>query len=415
MKSANILNRKNSLMLTAFFSGIALSFTACDRSSPEPDPGPGPGTITPNTIEWCGHIDEPTVWSNHTDGVDYIITCQVDFRDNAELIIEPGTEIVFENNTGIYVGNGGAIIAKGTASLPIRFRGKNDELGSWKAIGITSDNPRNEFDHCIFENGGAGTFTGWAGVQPANLMIDRNTRVSVSNCTFSKSANYGVFAGGYAYEGVNPLTKFENNTFTNNKENPISINPGTIHSVSGTDHTYTGNGKQSIEVRKGLINENTVWKNTNIPYHIKDDIEHSEGNLDVEAGVTMQFDPQTAFRANPSNPGYIKFNGTESNPIRLQCADNEAYWDGLMMETRHPASVLNYVVVDRAGGTHRNGTSEAAGVTAGNFANTDFKLMMNNCTISNSAGYGISGYTGVFPTLSSITYISNALGDSYID
>lgn len=383
------------LMITVF---------SCKKTPVEPITDP---------IEWCDHITEPTVWINHSAGVDYIIKCQVNV--NADLIIEPGTEIVFEqsNNASIYVGSY-AIIAKGTANHPIRFRGVNDLQGSWRAIGVVSDDPRNEFDHCIFENGGSGGFGGWVAIEPANLMIDRKAKVSISNCTFSKSANYGVYVGGFTYEGVNPIVKFENNTFIDNKENPISVNPGTLHSISGTDHIYTDNGKQSIEVRRGLLNENTVWKKSNIPFHIRDNIEHTAGSLDVEAGVVMRFDPNIGFRSVWSNPGYCKFKGTESDPIRLECADSEAYWDGLQMETTHPASVMNNVIVDRAGGRHRNGTSQPAGVCAGNFANTDFKLNMNNCTISNSAGYGISGYSGIFPTLSNITYINNTLGDTYI-
>src|SRR5690606_7220452 len=132
---------KNILYLGSLSAlAILYSCNSTDSPSPEPSPSPSPspspGDITENSIEWCDNINDPTTWSNHTDGVDYIVTCEVAVRDG--LTIEPGTEIVFENNnTGFLVGSGGVLIAKGTSAKPIYFRGKNGLAGEWKGIKLT--------------------------------------------------------------------------------------------------------------------------------------------------------------------------------------------------------------------------------------------------------------------------------------
>src|SRR5690606_14548025 len=123
-------------------TGVFLTSTilfSCDPDTPTPEPDPG--AITENAIEWCGNIDEPTTWTNHTDGVDYVVTCLVQVKE--DFTIEPGTEIVFEDNASFSVLSN-ALIAKGTASQPIYFRGKDGLAGEWNGIYFSSDDPANE-------------------------------------------------------------------------------------------------------------------------------------------------------------------------------------------------------------------------------------------------------------------------------
>lgn len=402
----NILSIGSLALLTALYS--------CDPDTPTPEPDPG--VITENAIEWCGNINEPTTWTNHTEGVDYVVTCMVQVKE--DFTIEPGTEIVFENNAGFYV-TSNALIAKGTAAQPIYFRGRDGLAGEWKGIGVSSNDPANELSYCVVSGGGSGGFSGWVGYEPANLVVNDQCQIKVTNCTFSKSGKYGMFVIGAPNAAPTPFLAYSNNTFKDNTLNPISVNCGTVGQISGMSHTYTDNGEQAIEVRAGRILEDMVWKNAKIPYHIIKKMEMHGGSLTVEAGVEMQFDAGIGLYDGYGDNDFIKFNGTAALPIRLTSFDPADYWDGIYAITRSSQSVMNYVVLDRAGANKMSGASAAGALNVGGFANTSLDLKLNHCTISNSKGYGVTGYNTatsglVFPTLNDMTYVNNALGDTYL-
>ncbi len=66
---------------------------------------------------------EQQTWTNHNkNGVDYIVKGRLMFQINSNLNIEPGTEIVFENE-GSLVLNNSILHAIGSASERIIFRG----------------------------------------------------------------------------------------------------------------------------------------------------------------------------------------------------------------------------------------------------------------------------------------------------
>lgn len=397
----NILSIGSLALLTALYS--------CDPDTPTPEPDPG--VITENAIEWCGNINEPTTWTNHTEGVDYVVTCLVQIKE--DFTIEPGTEIVFEDNARFAVLNN-ALIAKGTASNPIYFRGKDGLAGEWNGIYFSSDDPANELSYCVISGGGADA------TYPGNLVVHKDSKVKVTNCTFSKSGRYGIYVDGGGAYGPTPFAAYANNTFTENTLNPISVNFGTVGQISGMGHTYTDNGEQAIEVRTGKIFENVVWKNAEVPYHITGLMKMAGGDLTVEAGVVMQFDAGAGLEQGMAFDKFIKCEGTAAQPIRMEPFDPAGYWDGLMIGTNNSQSVMNYVVVDRAGENKFSAASAAGAVNVGRNDNVGLELTLNHCTISNSKGYGVTGYDHslydlVFPTLNDMTYDNNALGDTYIE
>lgn len=411
---------KNILCLGSL--ALAATLYSCDPDTPTPTPEPEPGPITENAIEWCGNINEATTWSNHSEGVDYIVTCEVAINDN--FIIEPGTEIVFEGNASGLLVNTGVLIAKGTAAEPIYFRGKNGLAGDWKGIKIISKEPGIELTYCVISGGGGSGFLAGVGAEPSNLVVsDLANDVKVENCTFVKSGGYGVYVAGGVINSPTPFSSFTNNTFTENDLNPISVLAATVGQIGGLDHTFTDNGEQMIEVRSSRVKQNMVWDASEVPYHILGNVLMYGGNLTVSAGVEMQFDPGIGLYADYDYNNYIKMMGTADNPIRMISFDPADYWDGIYTNTRSVQSEMNYVILDRAGSSKMQfpGDAAAAGaVNVGGDSNTELKLTLNHCTITNSLGYGVTGYNLpsyglVFPTLNDMTYEGNVLDDTYLD
>jgi len=88
-----------------------------------------PFTITTRSGDehFCGTVAEDMVWTNDKT---YILDCNVGIAPGYTLTIQAGTEVHFNGNYNLNVG--GALIADGTASQPIRFMSHTG--GNWGRI-----------------------------------------------------------------------------------------------------------------------------------------------------------------------------------------------------------------------------------------------------------------------------------------
>ena len=85
----------------------------------------------------------------------YSFFLELDIEDGT-VTIEPGTEIFFEDGTGILVRSGGALVANGTASEPITFSGVNQVPGAWTAIYFSNPSTvNNQISHARIQYAGA--------------------------------------------------------------------------------------------------------------------------------------------------------------------------------------------------------------------------------------------------------------------
>jgi hypothetical protein len=63
----------------------------------------------------CSYFNEGidrTLTDQNPNGIDYIIDCQAFV--STDLVIEPGTPIVFESDAGLEIGSDGSIVSLGT-------------------------------------------------------------------------------------------------------------------------------------------------------------------------------------------------------------------------------------------------------------------------------------------------------------
>ncbi|MEL7005782.1 MAG: hypothetical protein AAFN93_24090, partial [Bacteroidota bacterium] len=103
-------------------------------------------------------------WPAFDDGSSYYVSSDIEIR--AVLTIQPGATFEFEANQEIlfhqdqFGPEDGAIIAQGTASLPITFTGFSKTPGYWKGINIESSSTQNSMEFCIVEFGGSDPIAG---------------------------------------------------------------------------------------------------------------------------------------------------------------------------------------------------------------------------------------------------------------
>ncbi|MEO0603855.1 MAG: hypothetical protein AAF211_20635, partial [Myxococcota bacterium] len=154
-------------------------------------------------------VSQTTFWPRNA--VPYLIgQFVVDVTEG--LSIEPGAEVVFEENAGIGVYNNGSLNAVGSASAPIVFRGRQDVPGFWRGIHTETTSVLNEISHGTIQNAGS-NYVYCCNVS-AGLLVRRGT-MNLNQSTIADNDGCGVSVNSSA-----TLTE-SGNTFANNEDGNI--------------------------------------------------------------------------------------------------------------------------------------------------------------------------------------------------
>jgi len=325
-----------------------------------------------------------------TSDVSYIVTSSIDIE--AELTIEPGTIIEFEQGTGFTLTSvSGVLIADGTEDEPILFTATEEQPGWWDGIYLEeSDNLNNQLNWVTVEYGGGNEFRrSGAG----NLIIGRGLRddssIEVTNSTFRNSASHGI-----RVRSNGDLPGFANNTLTNNEGSPVSLSANHTHRLDAAS-SYTGNDSEYVYVRSGsshtIEDDDVTWENLDVDYRVRGD-----DNLEITDGVTLTIDPGATLefesngRVRLTDNGGLIADGTEDEPILFTATDEQpGWWDGIYLEeSSNLDNQLNWVTVEYAGGNEFR-RSGAGNLIIGRGLRDDSSIEVTNSTFQNSASYGI--------------------------
>lgn len=131
--------------------------------------------------------------------------------DKAELVIEPGVDIIFATaETRMRIRNDASISAVGTENDPIIFRGSNDIPAAWSFIYIFSGSALNEIGHAKVQNAGHKMSEIQAAVQ-----LNDNSYLNLHDVSFTKNAGYAV--GMHGRPSTWPVLVYADLTTDNNK------------------------------------------------------------------------------------------------------------------------------------------------------------------------------------------------------
>lgn len=318
--------------------------------------GGGSSTITDN-------VTVPTTWSGNIS-----VCATIDVQ--AALTIEPGTVISMCPGAGINVEATGSLSAVGTATSPISISGEVNSAGYWRGINFSSNNPNNQLAYVTIRD--AGSYWAW---DYANVYVNTQAQLGISNCTFSNSEEYGM-----SVSASGSITSFSNNTFSNNTKAGLNISATHVGSLDEFSDYNISNGENFINVEAATINSPQTWKKTSAPLLFND-------NTSIEAAVTVNPGANIQFEASAGitieNSGSFDAVGTSSEPITMAGRFASAgYWRGISFRTNNPNNKLNYVNITDGGQYWAN---EYSGV----HLNNNGRLEMNNTTITNSNSWGM--------------------------
>ncbi len=114
------------------------------------------------------------------------------FTVSADLIISPGTTILFQHNAGITIQEG-TLNAIGTNSDPIVFEGVEDLQGFWRGLYFRdTETTDNQLAHVEIHDAGGEQWNRWETTQAS--VVARNARVEINDALITNSGGHALGA-----------------------------------------------------------------------------------------------------------------------------------------------------------------------------------------------------------------------------
>lgn len=131
----------------------------------------------------------------------------------------------------------------------------------------------------------------------------------------------------------------------------------------------------------------------------------TSGDFIIDAGVVIAFESDAGLRLGKYADGKIQMNGTVDKPIILTGTQKDkGSWRGIQISSDNPANRMDYVTVEYAGQTGRNGWG-LQGSLIGTYGAV---LEMNHCTVQHGHLIGFHWYNNSKSlTLSNSTFTGN--------
>lgn len=402
------MNSFSSSVVKIGFSSLLLSLMVLNqgcRRTPV-DPISNPLTVS------CNSITTATTWADRGDGVDYIVNCNINVEAN--LTIEPGVTVQFKQNAGLYLFNSAALIARGTADKPIKLIGSTGLAGEWRGL-FLGNNVANEMTYCTVSGGGSESFNGHDVL--ANIRLENEGKLRISNCTIEKSARDGIYCNGLDFNSWKAFNTFSSNTFRDNGRYPISCLASMLQDLDGFGSTYTNNGSNVINVRAGALVGNHVWKKMPIHYYVENTIAVGDNNtaasLTMQPGVYLDFASGAGLTTeNYNDLAYINIAGSATEKVTLTSSlAAPGAWKGVCFQSKNVNNRISHAIISYGGHSAYSGASQYRGNVISQGYSAGTVAAIENSHISFSSNYGIVAKTTNIPYSNNVTFEGNVVGN----
>ncbi len=327
----------------------------------------------------CSYATNTTLTNHNPDGVDYIVSCQLEIEDGT-FTIESGTIIEFEEGTGIEILQNGIIKAEGISGDPVIFRGLSAGVPSWRGIFVNASQGLNVFNHVEISEAGDGL--SYAQFENVTAAITLAGRLSMTNSIIRQSGGVGLFST----EAINnaSITEFSDNTIQDCASFPIYT---AIHLADNIDYSscrYEVNGDNVIafhDFESSRLEEDLQLKALEIPYYIQGVLELRAG-LILEAGVDMQMGNNAIIDMSPTNSGtYLSVQGIASNHVTIRGREAiSGFWRGIYITQTNAQNIFDYLDISDGGANPLSFSDTKANIAL----EFNGSLTMNHCTSARS-------------------------------
>ncbi|MEO1481451.1 MAG: hypothetical protein AAFU77_05045 [Myxococcota bacterium] len=351
---------------------FAASVFACDGSTTD---------ILEDTLVTSSTIEE-NITENTTLSGTIGVSGLIDVR--ADLVIQPGTTLVFEEDSGLRARNGeGSIACNGTAADPITLRGGSSTPGFWEALVFDSSDTANVMTYCNVRHGGSGSSFGFSGSQNASVIVTERGRLDISNSSVNESEGDGIL-----FEDDADIV-FASNSFANNGESPVQISVNDAGALDNASDYGTDNGDNFIELTETLIEDLQTWSVTSVPYNVLEAVTirlNGSEALTIAAGATLLMSELAGLRVEA---GSLSMIGTETARITVRGeVENPGYWEMIRFDSNNPGNVIRFADVSHGGAGRDFGFT--GNVESSVYVDDGGLLTLENSTISATKDAGLT-------------------------
>ncbi|MEM9388888.1 MAG: hypothetical protein AAGA02_00360 [Bacteroidota bacterium] len=331
-----------------------------------------------------------TNWPDLGPGIDYVVSGFLDI--DANLTIDPGVLIHFEQDGGFEITSSGTLSAVGTAADSIIFTGATETPGFWRGLLFTdSDNNINEFTYCRISYGGSSNLSSEVGQANVGFGYFLNPSRIKFNNTLVRDADGKGIAMDHRTNGRFP--EFSNNRVSGNSDIAMIINVISAGDLEGSTE-YSNNGTDAVEVLSKnttkALEDNAMWPvlSNGVPYHIEANI-LIEADLVIEAGAILEFGSDVFMRVNED--GSLLAAGTMTDRIVFTGkTKTKGFWRGLYFEdSNNVINELTYMTFEYGGSSDLTNQLGKTNFGIGYFLNPS-KLKMSNIISRESDGTGFA-------------------------
>lgn len=346
-------------------------------------------------------IESNTIWENHIDDPDvpdYHVTDDIDV--NADLTIEPGVKVHFDQDVFMTVENG-AIVAEGNSGEWITLTSSSEEGEvNWGGVIISSSDSRNTISYTEIRYAG-GDEIGFADFtdKKAAVGLKEDGELNLNNSVISNSDGYGL------YVRYGELSEFENNEFNDNEEQGIGVCM-TKAAVIDENTTFSGN-EYAVDIFGSESAEGDELTYINLSgdasYYVTGDLENN-AELTIDPGAKFEFRQNVGMTVTPD--GMLKADAEGDETVIFTGASDHAHWKGIGVESSDARNELNNVEISGAG-SYEWGFEDFKDKEAALALKTGGEIKLKNSVISNSNGYGMYARYGEVTEFEGNTFTDN--------
>lgn len=289
--------------------------------------------------------------------------------DGTTLTLDAGVSIRFGEFGGLSVFGTGALEANGTADDAVELRASS---GTWMGLTVLGGSASltnvelggaGTMDSTAVSVGGGGDATISASLLDGNegmaLMVDASSEISIDSSTLSNNAAIG------------------------------SVPFASLETISD-DNLFEDNDENLLNVSGSSVEANLSVPNHGVPLLVESGAVNVTADITLAAGVEMRFVQDATFRVAPE--GTFNAVGSADMPIVLRGElEERGYWQGLTVESKSSANVLEHVELAHGGASQWNGNADSIGAI---WLTEEAKLQVANSTLRESGWYALIATRG---------------------
>lgn len=331
-----------------------------------------------------GPVTTEATWANFDAPVHFSTSVSL----QAPVSIAAGPTFTFAEDTRLSVEEGGSLRAVGDQDGQISFLPEDiGPRGFWEGIEFVSNDSHNELKNVLINGGGA---NGWA-----NVYVQEGGRVTLRNSTLVASGTYGLAA-----EADTTLPEFANNFFGLNDGGDMRLPAsglGQLDSVSTYADDQDTAGR--IDVFAAPVTEATTWYSTPFTVHFTEGVS-IEARVSIRQGTTYTFAQGT--RLSVTGDGSLTVLGDPDYPVTFEgTSDVAGFWHGIEFATLSDDNHLQHCAIANGG----------ADGWANVYVQSTGMATVENCTLRDSATFGIIAEDGGQLSQQNNTFSGNVSGD----